>query len=119
MGDLSKNFSRYEHACKCGCGFDTVDVELNQVLQDVRDHFNCTVTITGPNRCKAHNAKIPGAAENSLHTVGKAADFKVSGVSAKEIYKFLDSKNPGRYGLGLYSNRVHLDVREEGCRWGV
>lgn len=117
MGDLSKDFSRHEHACRCGCGFDTVDVELNKVLQEVRDHYKSQVTITGPNRCKAHNAKTPGAAENSMHTVGKAADFRVSGISSDDLYQFLDVKYPNKYGIGLYYDRVHVDVRVSCRRW--
>ena len=39
MGDLSPNLSRHEMACNNGCGFDTVDARLVDVLQDVVDHF--------------------------------------------------------------------------------
>jgi hypothetical protein len=28
MGDVSKNLSRSEMACNCGCGFDACDIEL-------------------------------------------------------------------------------------------
>ena len=37
MGTVSKNFSRSEFACKCGCGFDAVDVDLLAGLQALRD----------------------------------------------------------------------------------
>ena len=32
MGDLTKNFSRSEFACKCGCGFDDIDLVLQSVI---------------------------------------------------------------------------------------
>lgn len=41
MGDLSKNFSRSELACKCGCGFglgrNDLHIDLIAMLQRIRD----------------------------------------------------------------------------------
>ena len=120
MGDISKDFSRHEHACYCGCGFDTVDAELNRVLQkDIRDHYGKRVTITGPNRCHKQNSQTPGASDHSAHQVGKAADFKVEGVTPVHVYAHLDAKYQNKYGLGLYHNRVHVDVRPKRARWKV
>lgn len=118
MGDLSKNFSRAEHSCECGCGFDTVDKELNDVLEDVREYFNAEVTITGPNRCKKHNKAVGGAPE-SLHPEAKAADIKVKGVSPMVVADYLDAKYQDKYGIGRYHNRVHIDVRPTRARWTV
>lgn len=28
MGDLTKNFNRFEFACKCGCGFDDIELQV-------------------------------------------------------------------------------------------
>jgi len=39
MGDLSKNISRSEIECKCGCGTDTIDAETIKAVQDTCDHF--------------------------------------------------------------------------------
>jgi uncharacterized protein YcbK (DUF882 family) len=118
MGDISKDFDRSEHACECGCGFDTIDAELNHVLQvDLRDYYERKVTIKGPNRCYAHNAVTPGASRDSYHTKAKAADVAVEGVSARAVYTYLDKKFPNKYGLGLYFGRVHVDVRPERARW--
>lgn len=119
MGDLSKDFSRSEYICKCGCGFDTVDVELNRVMQELRDYYNRRITITGGNRCFTHNLRTPGAARDSQHQFGKANDFIVDGISAFEVFNYLSDKYPSKYGIGLYSNpaRVHLDVRVYRARW--
>lgn len=114
-------------ACRCGCGFDTVDVELARVLQGVCDHFSrllgdrVYLFITGPNRCPAHNSAEGGAA-NSQHQYGRAADFKLkcAGVyiSPDEVYNYLNQAYPDKYGIGIYSNRVHLDTRSNGpARW--
>jgi len=37
VGDISEHFSRSEFRCKCGCGQDTVDVELIELCEVVRD----------------------------------------------------------------------------------
>ena len=124
MGDLSKNLSRHEMTCECGCGFDTVDYELVNVLQGCIDHFRNGVPaymlITGGNRCEAHNETIKGAAKNSQHIKGRAADFKLFRVGTREqidpvdVFSYLDNKFSGKYGIGLYSNRVHVDTRTHG-----
>lgn len=119
MGDLSKNFSRKEWECKCGCGFNTVDAELIKVLQeDVRDYYKKPVTITpnGGCRCHIHNIAC-GGSNKSQHIQGKAADIKVEGISPEVIYFYLCKKFPGKYGFGLYKTFVHVDVREDEARW--
>ena len=116
IGDISEHFSRSEHACLCGCGFDTVDVELNSLLEHIRNYYNKSVTITGPNRCAAHNASQQGA-KRSLHCEGKAADIQVKDTSPRAVYHYLNKKFPDKYGIGLYHNRVHVDVRPTKARW--
>jgi hypothetical protein len=117
---------------------DVADVVLVAILQAECDHFRHTlktgirIDITGPNRCTAHNATIPGAAENSEHIRGKAADHKLFRrgkmlwnrgkwiqISAKEQYKYLCRTYPGKYGIGRYSNRCHVDSRGVEARWVV
>lgn len=117
MGDLTKNFSRVEFTCECGCGFDTVDFSLIMVLQDVADYFETSVIISGGNRCFEKNCVTPGAAKDSLHMDGKAADIKIKGVSPSESYNYLNEKYHSKFGIGLYYNRVHIDVRATRARW--
>lgn len=118
MVDLSENFSRSEFACHCGCGFDTVDAELLRVLQyDIRNYYGQPVTVISGCRCFAYNLGTPGAARNSLHIEAKAADIKVAGVSPIALYHYLNKKYPNKYGLGLYHNRIHIDVRPTPARW--
>lgn len=116
IGDISKNFSRSEFECKCGCGFDTVDVELSNVMQVLRDHFGRPVHVTSGNRCFTHNME-EGGARGSKHLEAKANDFWVEGISPKEIYDYLDELYPDKYGIGLYVDRVHFDSREDKARW--
>jgi hypothetical protein len=131
MGDLSPNLSRREMACKCGCGFDTVDVELVDVIQGCVDHFEdvyhtkVMLIITGPNRCIMHNIDV-GGAPDSLHTKARAMDFKLfinSGrdqIHPDEVAIYLEEWYPDKYGIGRYKNRTHLDTRTNGpARWDV
>jgi uncharacterized protein YcbK (DUF882 family) len=115
MGDISKNFSRREFACKCGCGFEVVDVELLRVLEEVRERFG-PVKITSGCRCLEHNRKVGGTL-GSEHTRGIAADFVVPGVSPEVIAGYLRDTYPGRYGIGEYADWVHLDMRPRFARW--
>lgn len=137
---LSKNFSRHEFECECGCGFDTVDYGLIDMLQDSVDFFEneynekVKVEITGGNRCKKHNEVvqleanpnyIPYSSE-STHMDAKAADHKhyylKDGewiqIEPKKVYEYYDKKYPTSKGIGLYNNRVHADSRENKARWG-
>jgi uncharacterized protein YcbK (DUF882 family) len=123
MGDLSKNLSRKEFACKCGCGFDTADQETIRVIQDVCDNFECSVTITSGCRCPAHNRAVGSAIKNSQHLLGRAADcvFILDGnpIEPTEIHYYLVSEHEG-YGFGLYETFNHIDTRSDGpARWGA
>ena len=116
MTYLSKNFQRHEFACKCGCGFDTVDAELLFVLQDARDFFKRPITINSAARCPVWNAMV-GGKPKSQHLFGKAADITIHRVLIKEIYEYFDDKYPDAFGIGLYPSFVHIDVRRGPKRW--
>ena len=122
------NFSRKEFSCKCGCGFDAIDYELLQVLEEIRDYFTsikceeCYILITSGNRCAWHN-KLIGGSRKSQHIKGKAADFKVFiksssiQVPSDEVHDKLLKLYPDKYGIGKYKGRTHIDVRDYKARW--
>ena len=124
---ISDNFYRDEFRCLCGCGFDAVDKELLEVVEDVREHFNSPVFIVQLDlprsrngsacRCLPHNRSI-GSNDSSMHVRGKAADIKVDDVSPTLVYEYLIERYPEKYGIGLYLTFVHIDVRESKARWG-
>ena len=116
MSIVSDYFSRSEFSCKCGCDTSGVDVELLNVLEDLRIYFDSPVEITSGNRCIEHNKKI-GGSKRSKHTKGIAADVKVKGIPSKEVYTYLDSIYPDTYGIGLYNSWVHIDMRDRRARW--
>ena len=105
-----KYFKREEFACQCGCGFDTVDYELANILDNVRSYFGSPVHITSGCRCPVHNAK-EGGARNSQHLYGRAADIKVTGITPELVYNYINGKYPDKFGLKLYSTWVHVDSR--------
>jgi hypothetical protein len=58
------------------------------ILQPVRSHFGLPITINSGYRCPALNEAI-GAAKNSQHMVGQAADFEVIGKGNPEIAQWI------------------------------
>lgn len=139
MGNLTKNLSRHEFECRCGCGFDTVDFMLIKLLQAGADYFNIEygkiiIDIRGGNRCKEHNETVQKKyvkdyipySSKSTHMDAKGSDFKYwyyDGLEKKQIeplliYNYFDNLFKDSLGLGLYHNRVHLDSRDKKARWG-
>jgi len=106
---LNKYFSRSEFACSCGCGFRTVDVEMLDVLTDLREHFGEPVRSNSGCRCEKHNQAI-GGSSRSKHIFACADDITVDNVSPEKVYDYLDKRYPV-YGLGLHKTFVHFDIR--------
>ena len=113
---VSKHFYRDEYACKCGCGFDVVDIELNKVHEEIREYFGTPVFINSACRCEAHNKSI-GGEDNSQHKLGKASDIVVNGITPQRVHQFIETTYPDKLGLGLYDTFVHVDVRKNKARW--
>ena len=123
MGDLSKNLSRSEVACKCGCGRDTIDYETVEAFQECCDHFKFTMgmrrvvaNIHSGFRCVEHNDK-EGGGLNSQHLQGKALDFDIEDIKPSAVYSYLSRKYPDKYGIGYYKTFTHLDSRDCKARW--
>ena len=111
-----KHFKRKDFACRCGCGFDTVDYHLVVRLDQIREHFNAPTYITGPNRCTARNNATPNSSKNSQHVQGRAADITVDGVSPREVADYAEGLG---LSVGRYKTFTHIDTRTNGpARWG-
>ncbi|MYL22545.1 DUF882 domain-containing protein [Halomonas alkaliantarctica] len=116
MSQLSPHFHRHEFACRCGCGFDTVDSQTLELLETVRTHFNAPVLITSGCRCEAYNAREGGATE-SQHLLGRAADIQVQGVSPAAVADWVEAHHPTA-SVGRYASFTHIDTRSDGpARW--
>lgn len=119
MGDLSRHFSRWEFECKCGCGANTVDHELINVLEEARADLGAPITVTpnGGCRCVGWN-KICGGAEDSQHTYFRAADIVVTGIKPEKVQNYLINKYPHQYGIGKYNSFTHIDTKSgKARRW--
>lgn len=117
MGDISKNFSRWEFKCKCGkCRPKAVDGKLNEVLEKIRNHFQKTVNINSGWRCEDYN-KAEGGWPNSKHMEGIAADIYVTDIPSYKVYHYLNEMYPDTFGLGNYITFTHVDVRTKRARW--
>lgn len=130
MGNLSKNFSRWEFECKCGCGRNAIDYQLINIMQCACNHFakvlkvkKVYAQVNSGNRCPAHNKSelaLLGLPDNdSKHKCYIAADWYIKNVPVIDLYNWVDENFGEEVGLGLYDNRIHLDVRGYRARWEV
>lgn len=113
---LSANFKVKEFACKDGSDVIFIAPELVDILQKIRTHFGKAVNINSGYRTPSYNKKV-GGATYSQHQYGTAADIRISGVAPKKIAEYAETLLPGKGGIGIYSNFVHVDVREVKSRW--
>ena len=99
---LSKNFTRKDFKCPCGCTRQMVDSELVEKLQAIRDKLGKAIKVTSGYRCITHNAsKTVGGSPNSKHRYGMAADWR----KAVGIYWY--------DGCAI----VHTDTRDAKATW--
>ncbi len=123
MGDLSKNFSRREIACKDECGRADLIKEYLFRLElwraGMKDFYGYPRAIintnaipgrNGGNRCPANN-KAAGGATKSDHLAypGKAGDWFVDGMSTRELAWW--AKWAGFNAIGIYSHNIHAGLR--------
>jgi uncharacterized protein YcbK (DUF882 family) len=127
MGDITENFSLREFRCKDGADVPPELVEnvtlLCKNLQVLRQHIGKPIKIVSGYRTEEYNKKC-GGSKRSQHVLAKAADLRVRGMSADELYSVIieliasSKMMPG--GVGKYPsprNFVHYDVRGHNARW--
>ena len=115
---LSEHFTAAELASKDGAEELLISLELLEVLEEIREHFNKPVIVNSGYRTPTWNAKVGGEG-NSYHCKGMAADIRIKDVSPKEIAKFASEYMKNHGGVICYTNFVHVDVREKYYRKGV
>jgi uncharacterized protein YcbK (DUF882 family) len=90
FADIFPDFSRKEFACKCGCGFDGIDIKVVHACQQLRSYLQVPLRINSGCRCEKHNARVGSKSTN--HIRGKAVDIwcklghKVLFEEAKKLY---------------------------------
>jgi|TARA_Y100000310_G_scaffold336105_1_gene419805 uncharacterized protein YcbK (DUF882 family) len=106
MGDLTKNFSRKEFVCKCGCGQENMHYGFVLALQRVRNETKYKIKINSGFRCRKHN-KAVGGKPTSSHLRGIAVDIACKG-SAKR-YRLL-ALLPAEFNrVGIGKDFIHVD----------
>lgn len=122
-------FDREEFRCQCNgryCnGFHVEpDETMVRICNEIRRRAGVPILIRDAGgsglRCPQWNAAIPGAAANSYHTKGMAADLHPRGKTPAQLHAIAEAVMagmiPGRGGLGLYSWGIHVDVGKY-SRW--
>jgi len=108
-------FTRDAFACKCRCGFDTVDYQLVEILDKVREHFDAPMHINSGCRCATYNKKVhKGRVTKSQHILGRAADVRVDGVTPQLVAEA--AAQYGATGIKAYNTFTHIDTRS-GQKW--
>jgi len=91
-----------------------MDIKLLNLLFAVQQKVNLIsrepLIITSAYRHPRSNMHTEGAAKNSQHTLGRACDFYVAGLTAMQLGRIVAAFREG--GVGLYASRnfVHADT---------
>ena len=117
----SAHFKLSEFKCKDGTAVPAKYYancqKLMNLLEEIRAACgNRAITVNSGYRTPTYNEKVDGA-KQSQHRYAAAADIKVSGKSASEVYKLCDRLVGSRGGVGKYSTFTHVDVRGHKARW--
>lgn len=116
---LSTNFNLSEFRCH-DYSYDLVRVspKLIAALEDIRRILGGhSVSVSSGHRPRPYNNKVSGAADNSYHIDGLAADIKVAGISPSQVQRVAIQVIGSTGGVGMYSNFTHVDVRGYMSRW--
>lgn len=98
-----------------------IDVRLFDLLATVQTfttlvHGRPTeLVLNSGYRTARRNATIEGAAVNSQHIHGRAADITVTGVPNSDVRQVAEAARA--QGIGRYAGFTHLDVGRPGRRW--
>lgn len=113
---LTQNFKSEEFQCPCCHGFQMDGIFLVE-LQRIRSVIGKPFIIRSGYRCQTHNRQVSGG-KFSKHLIGMAADIDVTGWKGKDIHDLIDEiSSLINSGLGIYSNHIHFDLRDERAAW--
>jgi hypothetical protein len=113
---ITPHFSSSEFRCTHQGGNFRISTELVQMLEQLRARWGRPIVVDSGYRTPTYNATLSGAAANSYHLRGMAADIHISGVSVAEIDNA--AADLGFGGRGRYKNGFnHLDVGRTRPPW--
>jgi len=115
---FGEHFLCEEFACPC-CGMCLMDREFMVALNHLRALADRPIKINSGFRCFNHNYEIGGAL-GSFHTMGKAADIVIVGLTLNEMFEITDQVEVFHNGgIGMYPRKgfIHVDNRNYPARW--
>jgi len=110
VGATGPHFSEPELACR-HCGVNQCTQALVDALEAFRALVGKPVVVSSAYRCAQHNAAAGGAGK-SEHLEGRAADIRVTGMTATEL-EATARTIPAIRGIGRNDHQqyIHVDVR--------
>ncbi len=131
MGAKSEHFSDRELACHHCLQAGLPAAECNQCTQELVDALeslravisaarkqDTPILVNSAYRCPVANAELNNAATQSQHLLGKAADIRVSGMTATDLFSYARQvKSIHGIGRADRQNYLHVDVRDAPARW--
>lgn len=86
-----------------------MDENLLRMLDDLREKVGAPLVLSSAYRCKAHNASLDEAVEDSSHTKGKAVDIKC--IDSRTRFKILKAAfEVGFRRIEPRETWIHVDV---------
>ena len=111
MGDLTKNFSKWEFRCNCGCGICNVNPFFLEKLQKVRSIVAIKFTIISGCRCPIYNENEGGTAESD-HLTTEAIACEGADIfcdSSRNRYRIIEAAYDVQFKrIGPHKTFVHL-----------
>jgi len=110
------NFRPAEFACRGAPGKGSIRIAapLLDKLQALRIAMGRPMVVTSGYRSAGYNATLPGAASNSTHVQGLAADISMGNFLGDEKLFYKQAKLIGFTGFGFYPEYrnvfIHLDL---------
>lgn len=115
---VSDHFILREFQCRCGkCEPSWPSTYLVRGLEALRVIVDKPVIIDDAIRCLEHNAAV-GGVPSSQHVLGKAADIKAAGLTARQLYAVaVHIPEFNGFGVDDHKNYIHVDVRSVPAKW--
>ena len=103
---ISENFYWDEFECNCGWGMDSINLELVDKIQKVRDEYG-PIRISSGGRCKAWNEK-EGGKPDAAHLTGLALDVVCN--NSSDRYRLLTKLTWDFRRVGVHKSFIHVDI---------
>ena len=111
---LSKNLNQSEVACRCGCGFNTIDDDLIILFQQIRNLFGKPINVLSGCRCEKHNSspEVKGSPTSS-HLKGLALDIRPKNNTPYNLLKLavcVGKCNVWNIGISAKDQFIHICI---------